>query len=97
MKNWTLHVSELKLWQRLLLVALTGTVPLFIVAVALINASYSGGIDSARQEKRGNAFQRPLEQLLDLVPRYQAAARQAVGGDSVALSQLAELRQHMDQ
>jgi len=97
MKNWTLHVSELKLWQRLLLVALTGTVPLFIVAVALINASYSGGIDSARQEKRGNAFQRPLEQLLDLVPRYQAAARQAVGGDSVALSQLAELRQQMDQ
>jgi PAS domain S-box-containing protein len=97
MKNWTLQVSDLKLWQRLLLVALTGTVPLFMVAVALINASYSGGIDAARQEKRGIAFQRPLEQLLDLVPRYQAAARQAVVGDPAASSELAELRRQIDQ
>ncbi len=97
MKNWMLHVGNVNLWQRLLLVALTGTVPLFIVAVALIKVAYSGGIDFALQEQRGNTFQRPLEQLLDLVPRYQAAARQAVAGDPGASLQLAELRRQMDQ
>jgi len=59
-------------WQRLLLVGIVGAIPLFIVSLVLIRSSYSGSINFSLQEKRGLAFQRPLEQLLDLLPCYQA-------------------------
>jgi PAS domain S-box-containing protein len=96
MKRSSLTASDAKLWQRLLLVALAGTVPLFIVSLVLITKSYSGRIDFIVQERRGIAFQRPLEQLLDLLPRYQAAARQSLAGDGAAAPILADLRQQID-
>src|SRR5271154_4878721 len=92
MKNTSPTASDVKLWRRLLLVALIGTVPLFIVSWVLITKSYSGSIDFVIQEQKGIAFQRPLEQLLDLLPRYQAAARQTQAGDGSAAPRLAELR-----
>jgi methyl-accepting chemotaxis protein len=45
---------------------------------------------------RGNAFQRPLEVLLDLFPRYEAAARKAQAGDESAKAELADLQRQMD-
>src|SRR5665213_3592364 len=96
MKNGSLSVSDTKLWQRLLLVGLTGAVPLFIVSLVLIKLSYSSSINFAFQEQRGIAFLRPLEQLFDLFQRYQAAARQTLAGDDSAAQKLADLRQQID-
>ena len=45
-----------------------------------------------RQEIRGNTFQRPLEQLLDLLPRYEAAAQQALGGNASGRQEMSELQ-----
>ncbi len=91
MNDPTLQASDIKLWQRLLLVALTGAVPLFIVALVSLRISYRGGVEFSRQELRGNAFERPLEQLLDLTPQYQAATRRP-GTES----SLASLRRQID-
>jgi PAS domain S-box-containing protein len=78
MERPTLQLSDVALWRRLLLVALTGAVPLFIVSLTLIKTGYSELIRFGEQEQRGNRLQRPLERLLDLLPRYQAAAARSL-------------------
>ncbi|HEV2691792.1 MAG TPA: PAS domain S-box protein, partial [Verrucomicrobiae bacterium] len=72
MKNPDTHAHDMSWWQRLLLVGVIGAIPLFIVSLLLIQSSHSAGINFTLQEQRGIAFQRPLEQLLDLLPCYQA-------------------------
>ena len=89
MKRPDTHARDLSWWQRLLLVGIVGAVPLFIVSVALIRSSYSGSINFGLQEQRGIAFQRPLEQLLDLLPCYQA-------GGVPGRSDPAELQRQID-
>lgn len=96
MKNKPLQANNIRLWQRLLLVGLTGTIPLFIVSLILIKITYSDSIYFAVQEQRGIAFQRPLEQLLFLVPRYEAAARQEASGGVGATNEVTGLRQQID-
>lgn len=71
---------QITLKRRMLNVALIGTLPLAAIAVVLLHNSVNHNIAFGAQELRGNAFQQPLEQLLDLLPRYQAA----LGGDTVA-------------
>ncbi len=97
MKNKPLRAGDIKLWQRILLVGLTGTLPLFIVSLILIKTSYSDSIHFGKQERLGITFVRPLERLLYLVPRYQAAARQAVAGDRTANPELTRLQQQINQ
>ncbi len=65
--------KEINLKQRMVLVALVGIVPLAVVALCLIHLSINRTIEFGRQELRGNAFQRPLEKILDLLPRVAAA------------------------
>jgi len=92
MERPTFQVSDVALWRRLLLVALTGAVPLFIVALTLIKTAYTELIEFGEQEQRGNELQLPLERLLDLLPRYQAAAHAALihgGAPSVQSQDLA--------
>lgn len=96
MKSEPLQPNNIKLWQRILLVGLTGTVPLFIVSLILIKSTYSDGIHFTRQEQRGIEFERPLEQLLDLLPRYQAAARQVSAGAASAGIGLTGLQRQID-
>lgn len=96
MKTGIHNSGGIKLWQRLLLVVLVGAVPLFIVSLALIKVIYGDALDFTLQERRCVAFQRPLEQLLDLLPRHQAAARQATAGDASANTRMAELQREID-
>lgn len=88
--------KKLKLWQWILIVALTGTVPLVILSVFLIHHSINKSIAFGEQELRGVRFQRPLEQLLDLLPRYQSAARQALGGMEIGRQNLAAIQAQLD-
>jgi PAS domain S-box-containing protein len=96
MKSSAPNARDVQLWKRLLLVAVIGSVPLFVVSLVLITRYYSASIDFVQRELHGIAFQRPLEQLLDLVPRYEAAARKAVGGDALATQETGVLRKQID-
>jgi PAS domain S-box-containing protein len=81
---------------RLSLVAIIGAVPLSVVSLVLIGRSYDGRIAFSMQEQRGNLFQRPVEQLLDLVPRYQAAMAQVAAGAGPARADSAALARQIE-
>ncbi|HKO52773.1 MAG TPA: ATP-binding protein [Polyangiaceae bacterium] len=81
-KDVTRSGHDTSLWQRILLVGLIGALPLFVVSLLLINVAYDDEIDFGMQERRGNAFQRPLQGLLELLSRHQAVACQPVAAQS---------------
>ena len=87
----------MKLWRHFVLVGLTGAVPLFIASLMLINATYLKPIHFSQQERRGLTFQRLLEPLLVLLPRYQEAARRTAAGEPSEAFVLADLQQQIDQ
>ena len=58
---------------RLALLAVVFVIPLTAIIVWLILHSINPNIEVASLEQQGNAYQHPLEQLLDLVPRHQLA------------------------
>jgi len=78
-------------------VALTGAVPLFIVSLTLIKGSYSEPIRFGEQEQRGNRLQRPLERLLDLLPRYQAAVARSLAAGGVPTQEPQVLAREIEQ
>ena len=77
---------SLKLWHYILLAAVIGLLPMTGILLFVIGTSVNKDIDFGTQEMRGNTFQRPLEQLLDLFPRYEAAARKAQAGRRIGQS-----------
>jgi methyl-accepting chemotaxis protein len=88
--------STFKLWQYILVAALAGLVPMTIILLLVIGTSVNKDINFGLQEIKGDTFQRPLEQLLDLFPRYQAAARRTLAGDDSAKAGLADIAQKID-
>jgi hemerythrin-like metal-binding protein len=86
----------LKLWHYILLAAAVGVLPMTGILMFVIGTSVNKDINFGAQEMRGNAFQRPLEQLLDMFPRYQAAARKLLAGDDSAKAGMADLQQQID-
>jgi hemerythrin-like metal-binding protein len=89
-------IKRMKLWHYILLAAAVGVLPMAGILLFVIGTSVNKDINFGTQEMRGDAFQRPLEQLLDLFPRYQAAARQALAGDESAKAGMAGLQQQID-
>jgi hypothetical protein len=89
-------MKRLKLAHQIVLVAVIGIAPIAALAIFLIRMSISAGIDFGEQELRGNAFQRPLEAMLELMPRHQALARTAASGDPEAKRALEEMRGQID-
>jgi methyl-accepting chemotaxis protein len=87
---------SLKLWHYILLASLVGVLPMTGIVLFVMGTSVNKDINFGTQEMRGDAFQRPLEQLLDLFPRYQAAARKAQAGDESAKAALADVQRQID-
>lgn len=90
-------MRALKLWHRIVLVNLTGVLPLVAICLYVITTSIKKDIDFGLWETYGNAYQRPLAQLLDLLPRYQETARAALANDADARSRLPGLQSQIDQ
>src|SRR5450631_1982143 len=90
-------VRNTRLWLRILLVGLTGALPLFVVSLVLINISYSGAIDFGQKEQRGNAFQRPLQRLFQRLPTYQTAVRRTLAAQTPDQLELSKARQQIDE
>ncbi|OQX10639.1 MAG: hypothetical protein BWK76_20335 [Desulfobulbaceae bacterium A2] len=76
-------IERLRINTRLLLIALMFLIPLGVL-FRFYQASISGVIEFANQEKRGNAFQRPLEDLLRLLPQHNSLVMQQREARSVA-------------
>jgi hypothetical protein len=85
-----------KLWHYLVLSAAVGLVPMTGILLSVISISVNKDINFGKQELRGNTFQRPLEKLLDLFPRYQAAAVSAAAGVETARADLTGLQQQIE-
>jgi len=80
-------VGDARLRRSIVLIGLIGALPLFFVALLLINVAYSTPIEFGVQEQRGIVFQRLIEGVLEALPRYAAARRAAAaGGPSSDLS-----------
>ncbi len=77
MKLRSESAGDAKLRQRFVLIALTGALPLFFVALLLINVAYGTTIEFGVQEQRGVGFQKLIEGVLEALPRYVVAARRA--------------------
>ncbi len=86
----------LELWHYILLAAIIGVLPMTGILLFVIGTSVNKDIAFGLQEMRGNAFQRPLEQLLDLFPRFEAAARKAQAGDEAARAGMTDLQRQID-
>jgi methyl-accepting chemotaxis protein len=87
----------LKLWQRIVLIVVVGVVPLAAISLIIMSMYIHKDILFAKLEIKGNAYQRPLEQLLDLLPRHEAAARKALAEDADGKRELPKIQQEMDE
>lgn len=74
---------EANLRQSLIFIALIGMLPLTVISLWLLHNSINKTVKFSQQEMRGSLFLRPLEQLLDLLPRYRTAL--AKGNETAAL------------
>ncbi len=86
----------LKLWHRVLIVAVTSSLPLLLISSYLINISVSKDIQFTVKEIGGSKFLRPLELLLDLIPKYQAEVLKVAAGDAAAGSNVQLLKGRID-
>jgi methyl-accepting chemotaxis protein len=76
--------QPLTITHRLILVSLIVSLPLVAITVFLVVTAVNKDINFSRWEKMGNEYQRPLERLLDLLPRHDALVRHALGHDASA-------------
>ncbi|HXK20492.1 MAG TPA: hypothetical protein VNG33_21930, partial [Polyangiaceae bacterium] len=83
-------------WKRIVLVGVTGALPLFLVALVLIHVAYSDAVDFGLQEQRGTAFERPLERLFELVPLYRLEAQHQLGAGVAAAPRPPEIERRID-
>ncbi len=87
--------NKLKVSQKLMLISVFFMMPdsyMLYMFITGINAN----IQFAQLEKLGNRYQRPLEDLLELVPAHRLLVKRASDGDLNALKQLPDLDREID-
>ena len=67
--------SKLKIRQIICIIILVGVLPMIAITLGVITVSINKDISFGKWESYGIAYQRPLETLLDAVPRYREACR----------------------
>ncbi len=85
MSKW---YKNLKVSQKLMLISICFLAPNSLM-FGLFITSINNNIEFARMEKKGLEYQRPLEELLDLIPQHQRLAQHANPGDPQSTEQLA--------
>jgi len=85
--------AGLKIQQKLMFVCVFFVMPDALMLYFFIT-SINANIQFAQLEKKGDAYQRPLESLLELIPQHAALA--AVGSTPVARQQLAMKQAQID-
>ena len=86
MKEW---FQRLKVSQKLMLISIFFVMPDSVMLYLFITG-INANIHFARLEQKGNEYQRPLEDLLELIPRASRCWRSALAdGERVAAEQMA--------
>ncbi len=89
-------VNNRQIGTKLGIIATLFVIPMGVMLSHMVDNINDGFIDFARQELRGNEYQRPLEELLDTVQRHQLAAMRAADGDASFTGQLPQLQAQVD-
>lgn len=84
MKEW---FQKLKVSHKLMLISIFFVIPDSVMLYLFITG-VNGHIEFARMEKRGNEYQRPLEDLLRNLPEHRHLAERAREGEPLILEQL---------
>ena len=92
MKLW---FQNLKVAQKLMLISIFFVMPDSLMLYLFITGINSN-IEFARMEGKGNAYQRPLEELLKLIPEHRLLAQHAGGGEPLAAEELRAKQQQID-
>jgi methyl-accepting chemotaxis protein len=92
MKN-PLH--RLQIPTKLTLICVTFSLPI-ITLVALLISVANKEIKTARLEMQGNEFQRPLAELLDLVPRHGLLAQRVAEGEAAHATAMTQMQAQVD-
>ena len=90
-------LKKLKVTHKLVLMVCGIALPLVAVTFFATIKGVNKDINFAVQEKRGNAFQRPLEALLDAIPQHQWLASAVARGDQAAKAVMLEKQVQIDQ
>jgi PAS domain S-box-containing protein len=83
MKRW---FHNLKVAQKLMLISIFFVMPDGVMLYLFITG-INANIDFARMEEKGNAYQRPLEELLELIPQHRLLAQRVLGGDRQSMQE----------
>ena len=84
MRRW---FQNLKVSQKLALISILFVMPDSVMLYLFITA-INANIQFARLEQKGNEYQRPLEDLLELIPQHGQLALQGLGGQQSAMEEL---------
>src|SRR2546422_915150 len=93
MKQW---FHNLKVSQKLMLISVFFVMPDSLMLYFFIRG-INANIEFARQEEKGNRYQRPLEELLESIPQHLSLAQRVIAGDETATNQLAQKQAQIDQ
>jgi hypothetical protein len=92
MRRW---FNSLKVSHKLMLISIFFLMPDSVMLYLFVNG-VNDNIRFAALEMSGNEYQRPLEQLLELIPQHRLLAEQALEGNQQARSQLAAKEAQID-
>ncbi len=92
MREW---FQKLKISQKLMLISIFFVLPDSVMLYLFITA-INDNIEVARLEQKGNVYQRPLEELLELIPQHRKLAQQALNGESAAREQIEKKAAEID-
>src|SRR5687768_2949844 len=82
-------MKNLKIWQKLALMAVVFIVPFAVVTYAMISSVNTLSIEFARQENRGLEYYRPLAALLKNLQQRRGLSSAVLAGDTRFAEQLA--------
>src|SRR5581483_1269319 len=92
MREW---FQKLKISQTLMLISIFFVLPDSVMLYLFITA-INDNIEVARLEQKGHVYQRPLEELLELIPQHRKLAQQALNGESAAREQIEKKAAEID-
>src|SRR5436309_15503475 len=88
-------LSRLKLWQKIVVIICTFTLPLGILGVFVFQG-YHKDMQFAQMEKYGNEYQRPLEDLLASIAQHQSLCSEFLAGDKQVNSDISSKAAQID-
>lgn len=92
MKQW---FHNLKVAQKLMLISVFFLMPDSLMLYLFITG-INTNIEFARMEQRGNRYQYPLEELLELIPQHRLLASRAASGDTTSRTLLPRMQGQID-